>query len=148
MRPFLSLSLAVAAAGLTACASLDPFADAPPTKAEILASARTDIAEHCLTGRDTGRQSYVAAAACSNQATLKAFHDIGYRYMDLVVKVNTERLVLADKVDRREITPVNYSVELSQAWAAAIHEENLRLTAFGRKPDRQDQLLSEADLFL
>jgi hypothetical protein len=148
MKVSASLKLAAAAvlaSSLGACSSLDPFADAPPTPGEILVTAHNDIVEHCVAKRDAGG-SYVAAADCSNRVTLKAFHDIGYRYMDLVVKLNAQRLALADKVDRREITPAAYRAELLEDWSISIRDESSRTTAFGRKSDHSEQL-PQADLF-
>ncbi len=147
VSPSIKLAAAlVLASSLAACSSLNPFEDSPPTPGEILITAHNDIAEQCVDKRGAGGLSYVAAADCSNKITLKAFHDIGYRDMDLVVKLNAQRLILADKVDRREITPVAYSAELLQDWSASIREESLRATAFGRKSNNAERL-PQADLF-
>jgi hypothetical protein len=140
-------TLLLLAGGLSGCGIDLSFGDSPPTPDEIFASARTEILAQCVTKRDNGALSYVAAAACSNDLTLKAFHSFNNWYIDLVARLNSQRLVLAEKVDKKEISPVQYQSELLQNWSAAIREESLRLAPFGKKSGHP-ALLGQAELFL
>lgn len=139
--------LVLCVGGVSGCGIDQVFSDSPPTPAEIFASARTEILAQCITKRDSGTLSYVAAAACSNDLTLKAFHALDYWYIDLVARLNSQRLLLAEKVDKKEISPTQYQSELLQNWSAAIREESLRIAPFGKKSGHP-ALLGQAELFL
>jgi len=134
----------IAAAGLSAC-SVSVFDDSPDGKA-VFAAAHDRIQEGCNAKRDAGATSFVAAALCANDITMKAFHDLDYAYPDLVAKLNAQRLLLAERADKKEITPTVYRAELLQDWSAAIREESLRIAPFG-KNSGHTPLLGEAELF-
>jgi hypothetical protein len=139
--------LVLTVGGLSGCGIDQIFGDAPPTPNEIFASTRTEILAQCITKRDSGALSYVTAAACSNDLTLKAFHSFDYWYIDLVARLNSQRLLLAEKVDKKEISPTQYQSELLQDWSAAIREESLRIAPFGKKSGHP-ALMGQAELFV
>jgi len=137
----LKIAAAIAVtAGLSACAMLD---DTPNSK-QVFAAAHDSIQERCNAKRDVG--TFVTAAICANDITMKAFHDVDYGYPDLVAKLNSQRLLLAERADKKEISATAYRAELLNDWSAAIREESLRIAPFGKKSGHA-ALLGEAELF-
>jgi hypothetical protein len=145
MRSLKFAAVIAAAAGLSACSTFD-FLDGSPSSKQVFAAAHDQIQESCNAKRDAGTGSFVAAAVCANDITMKAFHDLDYGYPDLVAKLNSQRLLLAERADKKEITATFYRAELLQDWSNAIREESLRIAPFGRKSGHTP-LLGEADLF-
>ena len=88
----------------------------------------------CKNRREAGEfKLFVESSKCINEALEKGFTDINYPYMDLVSLLNATRLVVAEKIDHREVTEAQ--------GLAEIAEKGVWLTDQEQKRDAQKQAL-------
>ncbi|MDP9127571.1 MAG: hypothetical protein M3N08_04840 [Pseudomonadota bacterium] len=93
-------------------------------KQEAVNQMNAGIAE-CREQRLLGKlKTYLDSAKCSGPLTLQAFRAVGYPYMDLIEKLNTQRLELAAKLDRGELTD-DEAVSADDDLQNALHEQVL-----------------------
>lgn len=84
-------------------------------------------ANECKAKRLRGElPNYVASAQCSNVTMLAAFNEVHYRYMDLIQAFAAERVELASKIDRGEMTGQQAQLEGQRLYASLQATERQR----------------------
>jgi hypothetical protein len=101
---------------------------APPQDAIKAALQQTQLAAGlCRAKRLSGElPSHAASAQCANPPMLQAFNAAHYRYMDLIQFFAAQRLEVADKIDRGEMTEQQGQVETQKLFASILATERQR----------------------
>ena len=94
-----------------------------------LKEAETAINE-CRAKRLSGElRTYAESAKCSNPRIAQSFNAANYRYMDLIEWLAEQRLQLAYKMDRREMTDEQARAASKKLFTAIVDEERRREAA-------------------
>jgi len=72
-------------------------------------------------------KNYTWLAQCENQATMDYFVAIDYPYLDLIQLYNSYKIVVAEKLDRGEITLSEANLELAKIKYQVTSEINNRM---------------------
>jgi len=94
----------------------------------VAAFKQTEVAaDLCRAKRLSGElPSHAASAQCANPPMLQAFNAAHYRYMDLIQFFAAQRLEVADKIDRGEMTEQQGQVETQKLFASILATERQR----------------------
>jgi hypothetical protein len=103
---------------------LKEFAGDPASSAAWIA-----IEECNARGRRGEFSARAALAQCSNPGIIEAYRKSGYPHIDLIGIFAAHRLVLAEKLDRREITEAEAQLDMARTISAISHEETARINA-------------------
>jgi hypothetical protein len=71
-------------------------------------------------------KSYVASVRCSTPRIVQAFSAARYRYIDLIAVLNSGRLKVAERLDRREITEAQAQSDNTRLFSAIVEAERQR----------------------
>ena len=81
----------------------------------------------CRTKRLNGElKTYLESAQCANPKIMRAFSTANYRYMDLISLFTAKRAVVAEKMDRNELTEVQAQAENTQIFSEIVDAEKRR----------------------
>jgi hypothetical protein len=86
------------------------------------------------------RHSLVALSDCRTVAANRYIRP-WYRYGDLMTWIQVRRRMLAEKVDRHEMSRATYNREIAKAERQVSREENRRNAALPRTPPEQHGLV-------
>jgi hypothetical protein len=102
-----------------------PVAPADPMKVAGK-EAETAIME-CRAKRFSGElKTYLASTQCANPRILQAFNAAHYKYMDLISLFTAKRAVIAEKMDRNELTEVQGQAENAKIYSEMVEAERHR----------------------
>ncbi|MGB7034677.1 MAG: hypothetical protein WBD71_04055, partial [Xanthobacteraceae bacterium] len=90
---------------------------------QITAQTANDCRAKRLRGELPNR---AASAQCANRTMLAAFNEVHSRYMDLIQTFAAERLELASKIDRGEMTEQQAQLEGQRLYASIQATERQR----------------------
>lgn len=71
-------------------------------------------------------KTYLASAQCANPRIVRAFSAANYRYMDLIALFTAKRAVVAEKMDRNELTEVQAQAENTKIYSEIVEAEKRR----------------------
>jgi hypothetical protein len=71
-------------------------------------------------------KTYVESVRCSNPRIVQAYTRANYRYMDLIALFTAKRMLVSERLDRKQISEVDAGVENQQAFADIVTEEKAR----------------------
>ncbi len=99
-----------------------------PTDPTKIAMKQTETAiMECRSKRLNGElKTYLASAQCANPRIVQAWSAANYRYMDLISVFTTKRAVVAEKMDRNELTEVQAQAENAKIFSEIVEAEKRR----------------------
>jgi hypothetical protein len=71
-------------------------------------------------------KTYLASAQCANPRIIRAFSAANYRYMDLISLFTAKRAVVAEKMDRKELTEIEAQAENTKIFSEIVEAEKRR----------------------
>jgi hypothetical protein len=71
-------------------------------------------------------KTYLASAQCANPTIMRSFGAANYRYMDLIAMFTAKRAVIAEKIDRGELTEVQGQAENTKIYSEVVEAEKRR----------------------
>ena len=96
---FMTYGIIALAASTSAPASQDPR--------EALIEQQKQHSAECLRDFGTGKiKTYVALANCTNGGMMDMLRAIGFPYLDLAELQLAKRLVIAERIDKKKLTPI------------------------------------------
>lgn len=96
-----------------------------PTKI-AMKETETAILE-CRAKRLNGElKTYLASAQCANPRIMQAFSGTHYRYMDLIALFTAKRAVVAERMDRNELTEIQAQAENTRIFSETVEAEQRR----------------------
>ena len=101
-----------------------------PTNSDLakIAMKETETAiMECRARRLNGElKTYLASAQCANPRIIRAWSAANYRYMDLISVFTAKRAVVAEKMDRNELTEVQAQAENTKIFSEIVDAEKRR----------------------